>query len=224
MEKKMVYPAVIAGLIAVTFCAYAAETAFDEPVLAAQTSSYTTATLTFGTIVQDNSGHGITASSLSSTSYVKASGFTAAQTVSYAVSNCQEQAADYSSAYALQIGKLSYNPEGTTTGSLTIALSGCKYQSVSVYADTYYKKTFDWSTFKYKVTHAYDIPLSINGESMISNGSWVSSGSGVTQSDVPQSDQYHCEAPLSVLTISVPGTTEQYDMIYVEKIVFHLTK
>ena len=228
MKKKMIYPAVIAGLIAVTFCAYAAETMGAQPVLAAKTgAAYTTATLTFGTTVQNNAGHDLSASSFSASgasSYVTESGFATGQSVSYAVSNCQQQGADWYDDYALQIGKISNWPVGTTAGSLTITLKGCKYQSVSIYADTYYKKYYNSSTGKNMVRHYVEIPFAINGESLVSNGSWSSSGSGVSQGAVPQSDQYHCDVPLSTLTISVPGTTEQYDMIYVQKIVFHLTK
>jgi hypothetical protein len=210
--KLMIWGTVLASVAMIgTFAAQ--ETL---PVEAATTSSYTEATISFGTTIQDNFWRNVTTStftSSSASSYVTTSGFTSKQKVSYVVSNCQEQGADYYDSYALQIGKLSYWPKGTTSGSLTITLSNAKYISVSIYADTYYDSD----------NYYYDIPFAINGTSYINNGSWGAS-SGSSQSSVPQYDVYYCTNPQTLLTITVPGTTEQYDMIYITKIVFHLSK
>jgi hypothetical protein len=222
--KLMIWGTVLASVAMIgTFAAQ--ETL---PVEAATTSSYTKATISFGTTIQDNYGRNVTTStftSSSASSYVTTSGFTSKQKVSYVVSNCQEQGAGYYDSYALQIGKLSYWPKGTTSGSLTITLSNAKYISASIYADTYYKKTFDWSTFKNKVTHYVEIPFAINGVQYSNDGSWISNSDGtVSYGSVPQYDVYYCTNPQTSLTITVPGTTEQYDMIYITKIVFHLSK
>lgn len=223
--KLMIWGTVLASVAMIgTFAAQ--ETL---PVEAATTSSYTKATISFGTTIQDNYGRNVTTStftSSSASSYVTTSGFTSKQKISYSISNCQEQAADYDAKYALQIGKV-YDgiASGTTSGSLTITLSNAKYISVSIYADTYYKKTFDWSTFKNKVTHYVEIPFAINGVQYSNDGSWISNSDGtVSYGSVPQYDVYYCTNPQTSLTITVPGTTEQYDMIYITKIVFHLSK
>ncbi len=218
MSEKTMYRVCVFGFAAVAACVYAVENGLSESVSAKQTDSYTVATLTFGTEVRDYAGWGyseydVSAKDLSSSRYVTKSGFKSNQKLDYAVSNCHQKPSDWfvwSDDCALQIGKTSV---GTEAGSLTITLKGCRYQSVSVYADTYYSSG---------VYHSSGVPFAINGESLTNDGSWGSSGT--VQRDCPRYDRYYCGVPQSALIISVPETAERYNTIYVQKIVFHLTK
>jgi hypothetical protein len=239
---KNKYLLALLGVLAATGITFAAETVVEngnsQIYAANSTSSYTEATITFGSNISDYNDYPIDASNFEEYKYSSLTDISYSNMI-ISMDNCYKKYScrtfwgiEYNykkNNNSLQIGhNINY---GTSAGSLTINLNGYKYQSVSIYADTYYKETFDLKAFKYKVTYAVDIPFSINGESKINNGSWNKNTETETVSQktdldgnviVPQYDLYYCTNPQTSLTISVPGTSEQYDMIYITKIVFHL--
>jgi hypothetical protein len=227
MVRNKKYMMALLGFIAATGLVFAAETvsenANSQIDAANDTTSYTEATISFGSKISDYNNYPIDASNFEEYKYSSLTNISY-NNMSVSMENCYKKYCykkyscdnffgfEYNykkNNNSLQIG---HNIDsGTSAGSLAIDLSGCKYRSVSVYADTYYDSK----------NYFYSIPFSINGNLYSNDGSWRAS-SGATRGDVPQFDLYYCTNPQTSLTISVPGTSKQYDMIYITKIVFHL--
>lgn len=214
MNRKMTYSASIAGLIAIAFLAYAAESGTgSERAFAADATNYTTATVTFGTQIDGlSSKYSIAASKIAS--FATLSGITSSQISFWGSNLCEKTVNKWSTSYALQIGYPTNWYQDTAAGTFTVTLTGTSYQSVTAVIDT----------FSDSSNYYYDIPFSMNGVSYTNDGSWGAT-SGQSQGDCPQFVEYDCEAPKTSLTISIPGTAgEGYDMVFLESLTFHLTK
>jgi hypothetical protein len=189
-------------------------TAKETNVMAADYTNYTTATISFGTQVGYLRSKYYNTSTLASKATL-----TNISTKDFVISG--ENTYYKNNRWALQIGSPANYWSTTSAGSLTITLQNKKYQSATIYADTYYYE----NTSTHIVTYAYNVSFGINGTPYINNGSWIedTEAETVSQGACPTFAQYYCGMPRSDLTITVPPSSEDaYEMIYIEKIEFHI--
>jgi hypothetical protein len=212
-KKKNTYCLGAILSLSLIVCLFLVENSNNNSIATEATSSYTSSSIVFGTSEDAlSSYYSMTDSDISSLATL--SGLTSSQ-ISYTVKNvCGKKVNKYSTPYALQLGYPTNYYQNTTSSSLKVTLSGIKYQSVTVYADTYADSS----------NYYYNIPFTMNGTNYINDGSWGAT-SGASQGDCPTFVEYDCDNPKSELTITIPGTTDEgYDMIFIQKIKFHIPK